>query len=1030
MRKIVFKLVLIVSIITIGCVCFFSIPNAYAATLSEVDILNEYMINSDLSIPKATLTVNDKTENASHVIVYPSGKAYDKSDVVLDELGKYTIEYSAYFNNRKYSNTVEFRVINSLYSFDYSDTAKATRYTDYQLNEYDGTVSTLDGLLVELPKDSVFKYNKIIDLSDMNEKDNLITFSILPDVIGTEDFQHLYFRLTDINDSSNYVTISFHDVQKNELIYGDVNKDNASIWDVYSYTFTRSYVKAGASFQAMIGMEITKEEDKIHINNEYGHNTPTSFHGTPIIDKFTGLATNIIAGNQSSVNINYAEREIYVNDNDGLGLVVDLDSKQFNSKLWEGFSDGKAYLSMWADDYTSKKPAKVFVYDIANDKLNDTKLVDDEAPVLNVDYLGVNKNALPKGIVGYAYPLFNANAKDFVDADCEVTSLVYYNYNSANRSLCKVTDGKFIPNRSGKYTVINKASDKSGNVAVESYSIDVLDTAYEVNLSVSNIIEQCNIGTEISLGELLVDLPNGFYTYETTVKCNSKDYKVEENTFTPKQKGTHTVLYTVTDFLGRKFEYSYNFECLTDGAAVAFDTVVFNKYLISGNTYQIPKLEAYDFSSDNNGVLVELQNYLTDSNGRNLVKDTFVPVVSESGQEVIIEYVYNDVIVQSYSISCFITKNENGIDMSKYFATVSGDISVSTLTAGVAINTVTDETKVEFINYLTADKFKLEFNINKEKNNFRNFIVYLKDAYDETNQIKIDFKNDGNHASVRVDKDKNVYQLNSSFMDDTYKFNIVYDSLANAILTDDDLGVSISLNDFGGFDSKMIIVAMEFTGVKGESEVILSNLDGQPLNNQTIDAISPKLVFDGEYKKKYSINTEFQLYKAYSSDVLSPNINFKLTVKDPTGKVIDSKDGIKLENVTPDQYTILLDQYGKYSLVYKVTDGSGRTRQYVINLDVSDEIEPELTLSSETEIITTVGSVVVLPTATAKDNLDEELKIYVYLINPNGESTPLQGTFNNETSFRPLVKGVYKIKYLVSDSAGNFTMKVITVNVE
>ena len=71
-----------------------------------------------------------------------------------------------------------------------------------------------------------------------------------------------------------------------------------------------------------------------------------------------------------------------------------------------------------------------------------------------------------------------------------------------------------------------------------------------------------------------------------------------------------------------------------------------------------------------------------------------------------------------------------------------------------------------------------------------------------------------------------------------------------------------------------------------------------------------------------------------------------------------------------------------------------------------------------------------IPTATAKDNLDDDLSIYVYLENPNGESTPLQGTFDNITSFRAVLKGTYKIKYLVSDAAGNFTMKVITVNVK
>ena len=349
--------------------------------------------------------------------------------------------------------------------------------------------------------------------------------------------------------------------------------------------------------------------------------------------------------------------------------------------------------------------------------------------------------------------------------------------------------------------------------------------------------------------------------------------------------------------------------------------------------------------------------------------------------------------------------------------------------AGVTLNTTTDNSKVEFINYLTAEKFSLEFKINKQKNNFTNFIVYLKDAYNESNQIMINFKKDGNKSTVRVNDYKESYQLDGSFVNDAFKFQLVYDSIANAILTDDDLGVVISLDDFDGFESQKVLVSMEFVGVIGESEVILKNLDSQPLNNQNIDAIPPKLVFDGEYNKRYSINSEVQLFNVYTSDVLSPDITFTLTVKDPSGRVVISKERIALKDVAPDQYIISLNQYGKYSLVYKVTDGSGRFRQYIINLEVSDEIKPELTIAGEEVINAHVGETIKVPTATATDNLDEELTIFVYLENPNGENTPLQGTFDNITEFKATLKGTYKIKYMVSDSTGNFVLKVVTVNV-
>ena len=101
MKKNILKLVLLIFVALIVSVMVFTLPNAHASTLSDVNIKNEYMLNDSLTIPTASITVNGKTEEADHVVIFPSGKAYDKKDVVLSELGKYEIEYSAYFNNRK-----------------------------------------------------------------------------------------------------------------------------------------------------------------------------------------------------------------------------------------------------------------------------------------------------------------------------------------------------------------------------------------------------------------------------------------------------------------------------------------------------------------------------------------------------------------------------------------------------------------------------------------------------------------------------------------------------------------------------------------------------------------------------------------------------------------------------------------------------------------------------------------------------------------------------------------------------------------
>ena len=77
MKKIILKIILLVSIATIGLVTLLTLPSAHAATLSDIDIKEEYMLNDTLSIPKAIVSFLDVTFSSSLIYILSSSRAFD-----------------------------------------------------------------------------------------------------------------------------------------------------------------------------------------------------------------------------------------------------------------------------------------------------------------------------------------------------------------------------------------------------------------------------------------------------------------------------------------------------------------------------------------------------------------------------------------------------------------------------------------------------------------------------------------------------------------------------------------------------------------------------------------------------------------------------------------------------------------------------------------------------------------------------------------------------------------------------------------
>ena len=152
--------------------------------------------------------------------------------------------------------------------------------------------------------------------------------------------------------------------------------------------------------------------------------------------------------------------------------------------------------------------------------------------------------------------------------------------------------------------------------------------------------------------------------------------------------------------------------------------------------------------------------------------------------------------------------------------------------------------------------------------------------------------------------------------------------------------------------------------------------------------------------------------------MLDPEVITSLTVRDQTGQVITSLDGVKLENVSFNRdYEIKLSSYGSYLVTYEArdTNGSGRA-SFTYAMYVADLEKPEITVSKNNMKEASLNKVINIQPATAHDKVDGDLKVTYFIVLPTGEIVHVK---DNNLSFTPTLKGIHKIRYFSVDLSGN-----------
>lgn len=997
-------------------------------TLSEINLQQEYFIGDKISVPTATLTRNGETKEATGVIVYPNNAKYCISDVTLSQAGQYYIEYSAYFGNVKYTETVSFSVSQPLYQINKSILGNVYYYENYEITEYDQTTSSLSGILIDLPSGAEFVFNQPIDFSNKTQSENFVDFLVLPSEVGEMDFHNLYFKLTDIHDQENYVLISLRASLLSGVKYGEsvfVNEVN------YGYSFSRAYVKAGAAFQPQIGLENHPSGLIVHKDNSYGYpSVGTSFCGVPSIDSNTALCNAYLKNAFTGLSFDYQTMCIYAKKN----LVTDLDNLNYYTEKWTGFTTGEAYLSIYAENYEGSENAKIFISDIDGVDLTENKFVDTVAPDLSVDFDGVDENNLPVGVVGCTYPVFNATALDAIDGALAVTKRVYYNYNSSNRSNCEIIDGKIIPKRSGVYTLVYETTDISGNGVVKKYEFNVIDSAEQLSVTFDEENPtEVFVGQKLRLQQPTVENYIAKYAVDITVSCGGRNVEVLNGEILPVVTGDYKVKYAVTDFVGRTVTIESDIRVSGQVKPVFMQEPVLPKYLISGKTYEIPELVALDYTQNSEGSEVKVKTYVTDKNERyELTGTTYIPEVSNDGETVLIEFVATNSLgdtILPFECSCRIVTNEQGLDIAEYLIP-NGMLDVDTEDTYTLITTTENNSGFTLLNALVADGAYIKFSPVLESPNFDKIDIYLTDSVNEAISVKISFVKTATASELCINDSADRYALDASFVNNKVDFKLQYNATSRSIIAEENGDVIVAVKNtllgetFDGFPSGKVYLRLQFVGVTGESAIKLNNISGQVITNNTKDTGKPLIAILGEYDVQYKLNDTVQLLPAVVGDVIDPEVSFTLSVKGPDNQFIKDVNGLELNNVEVKQYSIKLSSYGNYTVLYYAKDSAGKYIQLKKPLMVLDEVAPVITVSGTIKDTMKVGESLTIPNATATDNVDGTVNVYVYVKDPNGKIKRATNTWEMTQ------KGNYVVQYVAIDEYGNMSVNSYEIKVK
>lgn len=975
------------------------VAEAYTLELTSTEIHDTYYVNNSLTLPASvTVTHNGKTYTLTDsVVYYPDGTAKAQASYILDKAGEYKVVYTLKSDEGLLTAEKTFSVIEKNWGV---GKAKSTvEYGELTMSKgvYQNTEPYTEGLKVTLAEGDTFTYGVPVDLSK-NTVNDIITINPLQ-VANSAQARDVIVRLTDCYDSSIYVDFYLWYIAGNSV-----------------------YARAGANNQADNGLY--KSETMKPVTGAKA----VFIDGVRYISYYSqwgvSLGTGGAAGSNSGFTWKYNNETKEVKivharsaaDGDKVTELGNVDI--FENNLFGGFTTGEVYLSVFAEEYAEGTIDFEIgcIGGVSGEGLKSADYADTKAPSIDVKYTPTHGNEVYVA-QGEEVEIFDVKAMDV--SGVNVTTSVYYNYDSTKRSSVYVKDGKFTAAQAGAYTIVYTAADAYGNTAQEKVVVNSVktDSGKAIEFKVDKLSD-LSAGQEVALPSYTVSGLNGDVSVETYIIApNGEKELLAGDTFVPLCVGEYTVVYHYSDAVN-EYEYSYKASSKASNAVRFLDKIAMPQYFIKGAKYSLDDIKAYLFNAAE-PTAVNAEFYVK-LDGGEYVKSNVNEFTIDGTESIQVKYVYGAAALESEPAKIVDVGFGGSLMLAEYF---QGDFTKEASYDYVRYdsNKTEGDNAIDFINVLSFANFRLDFTVPLGAY-YQAFRITLIDYYDHENETVIELSSmDGNICAT---VDGALYKGTGVFADGAIK-SVYYNNGTKKLILPDGTAVSY-VNKFA---SDLCLMKIELVGIVGEAYTEIRMIGNQPFNNNFMDIITPNVSVKDPAGQR-SLNDVVVLEPALYTDVLSPALYGVLTVdvKDPDGNKVTSNEGVLLDGtvLANERYSFIVSKYGNYRVTYKTVDQSGNTHSITKVLIVADEEAPTVQVSESTVTIPQL-TVYNIENYTVSDNYSAEDKLTVTIIVCDESNCSVVSVGSR---FEAKHAGTYTVYVYCEDEAGNSNYAAYTLIVE
>ena len=950
---------------------------------SEEKFIEEYYEYGDtFTVPSHS--IGEKTATA--VVSYPDGSQTDRKEIALNQAGLYTVEYRTVSDGKLLTESYSFKVkYPSVTGVENSDAY-------YGTSPY-GDAEDTPGLFIALDNRDTVTFSQIIDLNGSRKDTYFVDLFPTPAAVGSSDCEQFWITLTDVENPECFVEIRMN-------LYTEGTRQ------------TMTLAARSNSQSQVIGLEASS--GFIHVGNQYGSYPGVEMNGTA-----HGIYERNGAINSLKLSYEESTRTLWSSCK-WAGMtykIVDLDDPEFvGDALWNGFTSGKVRMSFSAKGYMSEKANFVFKSilgaDFSTNGFEDTK-----APVITV-----KEPEISPAIGGeYTVPAY-AVTDDLSPVVKEEVSVI----KSGMPVLVK--DGKFKTTTAGTYSIVYTAYDSFGNKAEKTVTV-VADGAEEIILSDVTLKSSYTRGEKVLLPTAEVTGGRGVTALNIYATVNGEKELLNGNVFIPMEAANYTLTYEGVDEVGQKVSKEYAVSVVNGANPVFRDEPILPNFFISTFTYRDPVLYAYDYSSGSEKkVPAELTVSGEFGSQKVEVGGGFIPTVTKNLDEITLTWKAGATTFERKVKTVFALSNE-GIYTENYFI---GDAIVKKCDGYMEFSSQGGNEEWSFLNSLIADSFSLDFFAVPGRSDFEAIEFVLTDAEDESVHFTVRLEQASGYRST-VTIGRRVALLSGGFhkYSNSNKFMLSY---SEGVFSVGSADIPVDRTDdgkeFSGFPSHTVKLSVKFVNATEGSTYQISNLCGQQLGVMFADRIKPLVKIIGNYGGACEKGSTITIPKMIAKDVLNPSVITYVSVKDADGNFVKAGDGTVLQKApTSREYVFKAEKYGQYLCEYVAVDTlSNRDAKVPFVITVLESEAPTVRFATDPIASVKVGDVIVVPNLELSDNVtaEENLIVSLCIVSATGKVFHLPEGSN---SMKTMHAGVYQIRVLVYDEAGNVAMLRYNVTV-